>query len=45
MKEFEKQKRNDEKELEDIVAAENKKKLENFIKTEKNIKGMLMLGQ
>jgi nitric oxide synthase-interacting protein len=37
LKEFEKQKQSDEQELADIAAAENKKKLDNFIKTEKNI--------
>lgn len=37
MKEFEKQKQSDEQDLADIAAAENKKKLEAFIKTEKNI--------
>lgn len=37
MKEFEKQKESDEQDLADIEAAENKKKLEAFIKTEKNI--------
>lgn len=37
MKEFEKQKESDEQDLADIAAAENKKKLEAFIKTEKNI--------
>ncbi|CRK90190.1 CLUMA_CG003904, isoform A [Clunio marinus] len=38
LKEFEKQKQSDVKELEEIAAAENKKKLEQFVKTEKNIK-------
>lgn len=38
MKEFERQKDSDVKELEEIAAAENKKKLEKFVKTEKNIK-------
>jgi nitric oxide synthase-interacting protein len=37
MKEFERQKESDEKELADIAAAENKKKLEKFVKVEKNI--------
>jgi nitric oxide synthase-interacting protein len=39
MKEYERQKNSDEKELEEIAAAENKKKLEHFVRTEKNIKG------
>jgi nitric oxide synthase-interacting protein len=38
MKQFEKQKQSDEQDLADIAAAENKKKLEDFVKTEKNIK-------
>lgn len=38
MKEYEKQKKSDEQELAEIAAAENKKKLEEFVKTEKNIK-------
>lgn len=38
MKEYERQKDSDVKELEEIAAAENKKKLENFKLTEKNIK-------
>ena len=38
LKEFEKQKSSDAQELEEIAAAENKKKLESFMKTEKNIK-------
>jgi len=38
MKEFEKQKMSDEKELQEVAEAENKKKLDRFIKTEKNIK-------
>ncbi|XP_070508440.1 nitric oxide synthase-interacting protein homolog [Chironomus tepperi] len=38
MKEFEKQKKSDEDELAEIAAAENKRKLEEFVKTEKNIK-------
>lgn len=37
LKEFEKQKQSDEQDLTDLAAAENKKKLEAFIKTEKNI--------
>ena len=38
MKEYEKQKQSDQKELEDIAAAQNKIKLEKFVRTEKNIK-------
>lgn len=38
MKEYEKQKQSDVKDLEDIAAAENKLKLEKFVRTEKNIK-------
>jgi len=38
MKEFEKQKKSDEEELAEIAAAENKRKLDDFVKTEKNIK-------
>lgn len=38
MKEYAKQKQSDEKDLEDIAAAENKLKLEKFVRTEKNIK-------
>jgi hypothetical protein len=38
MKEYERQKDSDVKELNEIAAAENKKKLEQFIKIEKNIK-------
>lgn len=38
MKEYERQKDTDVKELQEIAAMENKKKLEKFIKTEKNIK-------
>lgn len=38
LKQFERQKQSDEQELADIAAAENKKKLEDFVKTEKNIK-------
>lgn len=38
MKEYEKQKQSDEKDLEEIAAAENKLKLEKFVRTEKNIK-------
>jgi nitric oxide synthase-interacting protein len=37
MKEYERQKSDDTKELEEIAAAENKKKLDKFTKTEKNI--------
>lgn len=37
LKEYEKQKQSDEQELADIAAAENKKKLEQFVRTEKNI--------
>jgi nitric oxide synthase-interacting protein len=37
LKEYEKQKQSDEQELADIAAAENKKKLELFVRTEKNI--------
>lgn len=38
MKEFEKQKESDQQELQEIAAVENKKKLDRFIRTEKNIK-------
>lgn len=38
MKEYEKQKSSDVKELQEIASAENKKKLEKFMRTEKNIK-------
>lgn len=38
MKEYEKQKVSDVKELEEIAMVENKKKLDKFIRTEKNIK-------
>jgi hypothetical protein len=38
MKEFERQKDSDVKELQEIATAENKKKLEMFVKVEKNIK-------
>lgn len=38
MKEFEKQKLSDVQELQEIAAAENKIKLDRFMKTEKNIK-------
>lgn len=38
MKEYERQKDSDVKDLEEIAAAENKKKLEKFKMTEKNIK-------
>lgn len=38
MKEFEKQKKTDVQELQEIAAAENKKKLQLFMNTEKNIK-------
>lgn len=38
MKEFEKQKLSDVKDLQEIAAAENKIKLDRFVKTEKNIK-------
>lgn len=37
LKEYERQKTEDVKELEEIAAAENKKKLDKFTKTEKNI--------
>lgn len=37
MKEYEKQKVSDVKELEEIAMVENKKKLDKFIRTEKNI--------
>jgi hypothetical protein len=37
MKEFEKQKKTDEQELAEIMEAENKKKLEKFVNTEKSI--------
>jgi hypothetical protein len=37
-REFENQKKTDEEKLAEIAAAENKKKLEEFKKTEKNIK-------
>lgn len=37
MKEFERQKDSDEKELAEVAAAENKKLLEKFVKVEKNI--------
>ena len=45
MKEFEKQKESDEQDLADIAAAENKKKLEAFIKTEKNIQTTTSSGK
>jgi len=38
MKLYEKQKKTDEQELQEIADEENKKKLDNFLKTEKNIK-------
>lgn len=37
MKEFEKQKQSDLKELQKVADAETKKKLDRFVKTEKNI--------
>lgn len=37
LKEFEKQKKTDEQELAEIAEAENKKKLEKFVNTEKSI--------
>ena len=45
MKEFEKQKKSDEDELADIAAAENKRKLDDFVKTEKNIKIGTKMGE
>ena len=38
MKEYERQKDSDVKDLAEIAAAENKKKLEKFVRIEKNIK-------
>lgn len=38
MKEYERQTQSDLKELDEIASIENKKKLEHFMKTEKNIK-------
>lgn len=38
MKEYERQKDSDVKELAEIAAVENKKKLEQFVRIEKNIK-------
>lgn len=44
MKEFEKQKKTDVQELQEIAAVENKKKLQQFMNTEKNIKIGSLIG-
>lgn len=44
MKEYEKQKRSDEAELAEIAEAENQKKLEKFVKIEKNISTTPQVG-